>query len=95
MIGVIDLNLNPLEDLLAVGLSPDEARVVLQWRPFSSWDALLQVLEIDEHRIGALRGSGAALTDAGVCLWPRPKAFVLSQGSSEAPAREQTFPTSN
>lgn len=83
MLYVIDLNLNPPADLLDVGLTPDEAKAVLQWRPFSSWDALLQVLEIDEQRIAELRRSGAALTDAGVCLWPKPKAFVLSTGSNE------------
>lgn len=76
---MIELNRDPLEDLLGVGLSADEAQAVLQWRPFSSWDALLQVLEIDDHRIGELCGSGAALTDAGISLWPKPAAFVLSQ----------------
>ena len=69
--GLIDAN----------GLTAEEARLVLQWRPFSSWDALLQVLEIDAARIAALRAAGADLTDAGVCLWPAPRPFSLSEQS--------------
>lgn len=77
--GVIDLNIHPLPDLLDVGLSASEAKAVIQWRPFSSWDALLQALEIDEQRVSELRASGAGLTDAGTSLWPLPKPFLLSQ----------------
>jgi len=75
---VIDLNTHPPPDLLAVGLTADEAEIVLRWRPFSSWDALLQVLEIDAERIETLRQAGADLTDAGLCLWPAPRPFRLS-----------------
>lgn len=77
---VIDLNSRPFSDLLDVGLSADEARAVVRWRPFSSWDALLQVLEIDDQRIADLCASGAGLTDAGESLWPKPRPFVLSRG---------------
>lgn len=79
---MIDLNTQPLPDLLAVGLNAKEARLVLQLRPFSSWDALLQVLEIDAARIAALRAADADLTDAGACLWPAPRPFSLSEQST-------------
>lgn len=77
---MIDLNTQPFSDLLDVGLSADEAKAVLRWRPFSSWDALLQLLEIDEQRVADLRALGAGLTDAGIGLWPKPAPFVLSRG---------------
>lgn len=76
---MVDLNIHPLADLLRVGLSPVEAQAVLNWRPFSSWDALLQVLDIDESRVSELRASGACLTDAGVSLWPAPRPFLISR----------------
>lgn len=78
---MIDLNTQLLPDLLAVGLTAEEAHLVLQWRPLSSWDALLQVLEIDATRIAALRAAGADLADAGVCLWSAPRPFRLSGDS--------------
>lgn len=77
---MIDLNTHPLPDLLRVGLTAEEAGLVIQWRPFSSWDALLQVLEVDAARIVALREAGAGLTDGGACLWPAPRPFRLSNG---------------
>ncbi|ADG10922.1 hypothetical protein B7G68_12635 [Caulobacter segnis] len=79
---MIDLNTQPWPDLLAVGLTAEEAHLVLQWRPLSSWDVLLQVLEIDATRIAALRAAGADLTDAGACLWPAPRPFSLSEQST-------------
>lgn len=76
---MIDLNTASPQALRALQLEPEAVAVLVRWRPFSSWDAVLQALEIDAEGLRRLQARGAVLSPDGSQTWPIPEPFQISQ----------------
>lgn len=73
---MIDLNTASASDLRSLRLDSEAVAAILRWRPFSSWDAVLQALEIDAEGLRRLQAQGAVLS---LQTWPIPEPFQVSR----------------
>jgi len=73
-----DINSASLADIAAAGSDPMLVREVGFWRPYRSWDQLLQVGGMDGPALDRLRGQGFEITPPDDAALAPPKPFKLS-----------------
>lgn len=75
---MIDLNNASLAEFTAAGLAPALAREVGRWRPYRTWDQLLQVAGFDQDDLEKLRGGGFKIASSNDTVFSPPRPFRLS-----------------
>lgn len=79
-----DLNSASLADFAAAGLDPAQAREVEFWRPYSSWDQLLMLVDVDDAVLDRLKRQGFEIAAPNDAALASPKPFKLSVAAQYA-----------